>query len=97
MRSRVLRVWFNGLSSISKVVTSSGYEAHDVGRTTQVPEEPFFMTSSLALLATQIPSLSSSVSVSFRQQCMIFPENHALLPKAYFRLERRAYRQMLCT
>src|SRR5262249_2716644 len=37
----------------------------DVGRTTRVPEESFFMTSSLALLAAQIPSLSSSVSGSF--------------------------------
>jgi hypothetical protein len=25
--------------------------------------------------------------VSFRQQCMIFPENHALLPKAYVETE----------
>jgi hypothetical protein len=26
------------------------------------------------------------LTVSFRQQCMIVPENHALLPKAYRRL-----------
>jgi len=42
----------------------SGFEAQDAGRSTQFPEEPFFLNSSLALLAAQIPSLSSSVSGS---------------------------------
>jgi hypothetical protein len=64
MRSRIRRICFNDFSSISMGIASSSYEAQDVGRTTYVPEESFFTTSSLALLAAQIPSLSSSVSGS---------------------------------
>ncbi len=60
-----MRVCSNGFSSISVVIVSSNYEVQDEGRVTRVPEESFFMTSSLALLAAQIPSLSSSVSGSF--------------------------------
>jgi hypothetical protein len=37
-------------------------------------------------LSRAVPSSSvsfASISVSFRQQCVIVPEHHALLPKAY--------------
>ena len=65
MRSRIRRICFKDFSSISMDIASSSYEAQYVGRTSYVPEESFFMTSSLALLAAQIPNLSRSVSGSF--------------------------------